>query len=103
MVGQISLSTVVTNGGSAHDNSSDGVGLGTDDRFRGYRCVPVGRGRGDEQSLYTPSIYEGMRVPRHPSKASKDRKMENQDLRRIGVFSCILTFDATNVPLDGTS
>ena len=34
---------------------------------------------------------------------SKDRKMENQDLRRIGVFSCILTFDATNVPLDGTS
>ena len=33
----------------------------------------------------------------------QDRKMENQDLRRIGVFSCILTFDATNVPLDGTS
>ena len=33
----------------------------------------------------------------------ENRMMENQDLRRIGVHSCILTFDATNVPLDGTS
>ena len=29
-------------------------------------------------------------------------KMENHDLRPMGVHSWILTFDATNVPLDGS-
>ena len=34
----------------------------------------------------------------HLARKEPGRKMENQDLRPKGVFSCILTFDATNVP-----
>jgi hypothetical protein len=59
-----------------------------------------------ETIIYFTDIRGNARLERAPgehSGACEDQKMENQDLRRRGVFSCILTFDATNVLLDGTS
>ena len=46
---------------------------------------------------YPPEIGGGTRPK------TRVAMMENQDLRRKGVHSWILTFDATNVPLDGHS
>jgi hypothetical protein len=59
-----------------------------------------------KKSLYTTQLYKGCAgqtaCPFMGTVMSARRLMESQDLRPKGVASCTLTFDATNVPLDGT-